>query len=104
MNGYFFANNPIYEMCENDKVIWYVTAYGSASHVFHLHGNGVTYLGTNQYAVSLNDGEGKTLIMHAVDVGLWQAICHVNNHQSMGMVSNYVVYKSKDCPLQPLGS
>lgn len=104
MNGYIFSNNPTYEMCENDNVIWYVTAYGSASHVFHMHGNGITYEGINQYAVSINDGVGKTLIMSATDIGLWQVICHVNNHHQKGMVSNYRVYKSGDCPLKPLGS
>ena len=104
MNGYWFANNPVYEMCENDKVLWYVTAYGSASHVFHMHGNGFTYQGNNAYAIGLNDGNGKTLITTAYNVGLWQVICHVDDHHNMGMVSNYMVYKSGSCPLPALGS
>lgn len=40
MNGYVLANNPPFEMCRDDKVIWYTYAYGSGSHVFHMHGNG----------------------------------------------------------------
>lgn len=47
MNGYIFANNPVFDMCLNDKVIWYTYAYGSASHAFHMHGNGFQYQGTN---------------------------------------------------------
>lgn len=65
MNGYIFANNPKFEACLNDEVIWYVNAFGSASHVFHMHGNGFSYHGFNEYAISLNDGVGKTLYMNA---------------------------------------
>lgn len=54
MNGFIFSNNPPYEMCLNDKVIWYVNAYGSASHVFHMHGNGVTYNGNHYVSCSLS--------------------------------------------------
>jgi FtsP/CotA-like multicopper oxidase with cupredoxin domain len=103
MNGYIFANNPIFEMCLDDKVIWYVNAYGAASHVFHMHGNGITYLGNSEYAVSINDGVGKTLVMDAVGKGLWQVICHVDNHHALGMVSNYRVYGAGQCPLPSPG-
>ena len=102
MNGYIFANNPTFEMCLDDKVIWYVNAYGAASHVFHLHGNGVRYLGNDEYAVSVNDGVGKTLVMDAVGQGLWQVICHVDNHHAMGMVANYRVYGEGECGLPKL--
>jgi len=68
-------------MCLNDKVIWYVNAMGSASHVFHMHGNGFTYPynGVNTYATSINAGIGKTLYMNATDRGKWQVICHVSS-------------------------
>lgn len=36
LNGWVFANNPAFEMCTDDKVIWYVYGFGSASHVFHM--------------------------------------------------------------------
>lgn len=88
MNGYIFSNNPTFEMCLNEKVIWYVNAYGSASHVFHMHGNGVSYNNGSYPAVSLNDGVGKTLYMDAVGQGLWEILCHVNNHQTLGMVAS----------------
>jgi FtsP/CotA-like multicopper oxidase with cupredoxin domain len=104
LNGYIFANNPIFEMCLNDKVIWYVNAYGAASHVFHMHGNGVAYRGANDQAISLNDGVGKTLVMQAYGQGLWQVICHVDNHHELGMVANYNVYPAGQCPLPALSS
>jgi len=106
MNGYLFANNPTFEMCLNDKVIWYVNAMGSASHVFHMHGNGFTYPynGVNTYATSINAGIGKTLYMNATDRGKWQVICHVNNHHDDGMVSDYMVYDPDKCPLPALAS
>ncbi|KAK0347742.1 hypothetical protein LTS02_009782 [Friedmanniomyces endolithicus] len=103
MNGYIFGNNPTYEMCLSDKVIWYVNAYGGASHVFHMHGNGFKYHGFNEYAMSVNDGVGKTLYMDAVGGGKWQVICHVDNHQALGMVSDYQVYPAGQCPLPALG-
>lgn len=65
MNGYIFSNNPRFEACLDDEVIWYVNAFGSASHVFHMHGNGFAYHGFSEYAISLNDGVGKTLYMNA---------------------------------------
>ncbi|CAC9888839.1 unnamed protein product, partial [Aureobasidium pullulans] len=103
INGYTFSNNPVFEMCLGDKVLWYVMAYGSASHVFHMHGNSYTYLNNKQYATSINDGIGKTFIMDATGSGMWQVVCHVDKHLSRGMVVNYKVY-SKNCPLDPLAS
>ncbi|KAI5258094.1 Cupredoxin [Aureobasidium subglaciale] len=103
MNGYVFANNPTFQMCLNDKVIWYVNAYGSASHIFHMHGNGFKYENISQYAISINDGVGKTLYMDATGPGLWQVICHVDNHQAKGMVANYKVFQN-NCPLPSLSS
>lgn len=69
---------------------------------FHMHGNGFAYQGFNQYAESINDGVGKTLYMKAVDQGMWQVICHVQNHNTMGMVANYRVFAKGKCPLPPL--
>lgn len=52
INGYIFANNPVYEMCLDDNVIWYLNAYGSMSHVFHMHGNSFMYGDGTYYAIS----------------------------------------------------
>lgn len=103
MNGYVFANNPVFDMCLNDKVIWYVNAYGSASHVFHMHGSSFVYDGAHKsYAVSMNDGVGRTLYMNATNPGKWQVLCHVSNHQAKGMVADYQIWPQSTCPLPAL--
>ena len=102
LNGRIYANNDPFEMCVGDKVIWYVAAYGSASHVFHMHGNGFVYAGLNEAAISINDGEMKTLAMSATATGSWQLICHVSDHLSAGMLDYYTVYPTESCPLTPL--
>lgn len=51
LNGYIFSNNPVFDMCEGDKVIWYLYAMGSDTHVFHMHGNGFKVLGHNKAAI-----------------------------------------------------
>ena len=78
MNGYILSNNLTFEMCQDDKAVWYTNAYGSMSHVFHMHGNSFVYNGMTNYAVSLNDGVGKTLFMNSKGVGKWQVVCHVS--------------------------
>lgn len=100
LNGYVYANSPTFEMCLDDKVIWYVNAFGSASHVFHMHGNGYTYQGYSGDAISINDGVGKTLYMTATGEGQWQVLCHVANHEARGMEDNYRVFPAGQCPLQ----
>lgn len=104
INGYIFSNLPNFEMCQDDNVIWYLNGYGTASHVFHLHGNGFTYNGINKFAESINDGVGKTLLTDASGTGKWQVVCHVNDHLEKGMVGDYQVYPKGQCPLEPLSS
>lgn len=104
INGYFFANNPTFEMCLNDKVIWYVNAYGGESHVFHMHGHSFTENGMKAFSNSINDGAGHTLYMNATSEGLWQVICHVEDHHQKGMLGNYRVYGEQNCPLPKLGA
>ena len=101
VNGFVLSNNPIYDMCVDDDVIWYTYAYGSASHVFHMHGNGFEENGIFMPSMSINDGKVHTLVMSAAGVGQWQVICHVNGHNTYGMVANYRVYEDS-CPLKPL--
>lgn len=47
-------------------------------HCARRHGNNFEYGGVTTYAISVNDGEGKTLFMDATGAGLWQVLCHVN--------------------------
>ncbi|CAD0086708.1 unnamed protein product [Aureobasidium mustum] len=106
MNGYVFGNGAPYEMCRNDPVIWYVMAFGGASHVFHLHGNNFQYNDIWLAAQSINAGEMFTFNMNAQLPGVWQLLCHVSDHNLFGMQQNYVVYGTEvdgeTCPLPPL--
>ncbi|KAG9562146.1 Cupredoxin, partial [Aureobasidium melanogenum] len=106
MNGYVFGNGAPYEMCRDDPVIWYVMAFGGASHVFHLHGNNFQYNGIWLAAQSVNAGEMYTFNMNAQLPGVWQLLCHVSDHNLFGMQQNYVVYGTEvdgeTCPLPPL--
>lgn len=106
INGYVFSNAPAFEMCQADGVIWYTYAFGSASHVFHLHGNNFQVEGQGRWAAShsLNDGDMVALTMTAGAPGVWNAICHVDNHLERGMLAPYKVQPSGNCTLPPLAS
>lgn len=41
--------------------------------------------------MDLHDGGMAALYMHATGAGMWQLICHVDNHLGKGMVANYWV-------------
>lgn len=102
LNGRSLANGPPFEMCQDDAVIWYVYSLGSSSHVFHMHGNGFTFLGQNKASQSLDNGVMQALPMTARGVGNWQLICHVSDHLQSGMEDPYVVYPAGGCPLGKL--
>jgi len=106
LNGYSYSNCPRFEMCVDDNVIWYVYAFGGASHVFHLHGNNYYFNGEEHASLSFNDGVMRALAMNASSPGDWNLICHVSNHLTDGMVDNYVVRPNTQpndtCGLPPL--
>lgn len=77
LNGYSYSNCPRFEMCVDDPVIWYVYAFGMASHVFHLHGNNYYFNGEEHASISFNDGVMRALPMNASSPGEWNLICHV---------------------------
>ena len=127
INGYIFANNPPFQMCLNDPVIWYFYGMGKDSHAFHMHGNNFQHpLGMNSATIckqptlplflhssavmqpkltapikAANSGEMYALFMNASIYGFWEVICHVADHQAKGMVANYFV-QNPPCPLRPL--
>lgn len=104
INGYIYANNPPFEMCVNDNVIWYLWDMGFDTHVAHWHGNNVVYDGIVKPAIPLNPGQMVTTTMSAANPGWWQLICHFNTHLSKGMEANYVIYGGvgPNCTLPPL--
>ncbi|KAF2085751.1 Cupredoxin [Saccharata proteae CBS 121410] len=103
LNGFMYANGPAFEMCEDEDVVWYAYGYGSESHVFHMHGNNFLYGGEWRASKDLNDGNMFALFMQPEMRGVWEVICHVNDHLMNGMVHNYVVYPREECPLEKLG-
>lgn len=106
LNGYIYANNPPFEMCVNDNVIWYLYDMGFDTHVFHMHGDNVLdpVSGATLVTVTLNPGQMTTVLMTAFNPGWWQLICHFTTHLSKGMEANYIVYGGPygECPLEPL--
>jgi FtsP/CotA-like multicopper oxidase with cupredoxin domain len=105
LNGYTFANNPMFEMCLDESVVWYVYGFGAESHVFHMHGNSFKWHHDNMASKSLNDGNMMTLFMKATAGGTWQVLCHVSDHLSNGMQALYTVHGSGSaCPLPNLSA
>lgn len=104
LNGRVFSNLAPFELCTDDRAIWYIYAFGGASHVFHMHGNGFNYHGANMASKSINDGNMMTLQMDATGTGIWQVLCYVSDHLSSGMEGNYRVYPKASCQLPALSS
>ncbi|KAF2095204.1 Cupredoxin [Rhizodiscina lignyota] len=104
MNGYIFSNSPAFEMCVNDKVIWYLWDMGFDTHTVHWHGDNVLQHGIVTPSVAINPGQMITVTMNAANPGWWQVICHFNQHLSKGMEANYIVHGGvgNDCTLPPL--
>jgi FtsP/CotA-like multicopper oxidase with cupredoxin domain len=106
MNSHVLGNGAPYEMCRNDPVIWYVMAFGAASHVFHMHGNNFRYNDIWLASQSVNAGGMYTFNMNSQLPGVWQLLCHVSGHNLFGMQQNYVVHPNEVdgavCPLPPL--
>ncbi|OKL60048.1 hypothetical protein UA08_04972 [Talaromyces atroroseus] len=102
INGYIFANNPSFEMCQYDNVIWYLWDMGFDTHVAHWHGNNVVMNGLGAGTVTLNPGQSITVTMNPASWGFWHFLCHFNTHLSKGMEAIYQVYPVNSCPLSPL--
>jgi manganese oxidase len=67
LNGLVYANNAPFEVCVNDPTIWYVSAFGSNPHVFHMHGNGFNLNGVNQAAISKFPGVSSSVSVASFD-------------------------------------
>lgn len=52
--------------------------------------------------INANDGDMFTLKMRAGLPGVWEVVCHVQDHLAKGMVNNYKVYPKGECPLPAL--
>jgi FtsP/CotA-like multicopper oxidase with cupredoxin domain len=102
VNGWVYANNPAFEMCLDDNVIWYLYTMGQDTHVFHMHGDFFQYNGQNRASIQISSGMMMTLPMVARATGIWQVICHMTDHLSFGMEALYEVFikrAGEGCPL-----
>lgn len=106
LNGYIYANNPPFEMCVDDNVIWYLYSMGTEAHSYHLHGDNIYNPTTKTWTatIPMDPGQMLTTLMSASNPGWWYLICHFNDHLSEGMEANYIVYGGPygECPLEPL--
>ncbi|KAJ6172810.1 hypothetical protein N7470_001877 [Penicillium chermesinum] len=101
INGYIYANNPAFEMCQYDNVIWYLWDMGFDTHSIHWHGNNVVMDNHVTSVVPVNPGQMTTVTMNPASYGWWYLICHFNTHLDKGMEANYIVYPKSECPLPP---
>ena len=94
INGYVFTNGPKAAMNRNTKVRWYIFSMGTEVdlHTPHVHGNVWTNsMGMNMDMFGVLPGEMQTLNMVPDAAGLWLMHCHVNDHITAGMISEYQV-------------
>ena len=94
INGYVYANGPKPAMTQKTKVRWYIFSMGTEVdlHTPHVHGNVWTNsMGMNMDMFGVLPGEMQTLNMVPDAPGLWLMHCHVNDHITAGMISQYQV-------------
>ncbi|HEX3604424.1 MAG TPA: multicopper oxidase domain-containing protein [Candidatus Dormibacteraeota bacterium] len=94
INGYVFGNLPGLEMKRGEHVRWYVMGMGTEVdlHTPHFHGNTVVAMGMRTDVLSLLPATMVVADMVPDDPGTWLYHCHVADHISAGMLSDYVVH------------
>ena len=94
INGYLFGNLPGLEMKRGEHVRWYVMGMGTEVdlHTPHFHGNTVVAMGMRTDVLSLLPATMVVADMVPDDPGTWLYHCHVADHISAGMLSDYVVH------------
>ncbi len=93
MNGYVYNNAGGLTMTEGEHVRWYQVALGTEVdiHTPHWHGNTLTETGRRVDVLNLLPATHVTVDMTPDNPGTWMYHCHVNDHISAGMMTNYVV-------------
>lgn len=93
INGYIFANLPLMNMRQGERVRWYLMGMGSEAdlHTAHWHGNTVLWHGYRTDVVELLPASMKVADMVADNPGIWMFHCHVNDHMLEGMSARYQV-------------
>jgi len=93
INGYIFGNNPPMQMHKGEHVRWYVMSMGDGFnfHTPHWHGNVVMVDKHRTDVVSLAPAQFLVADMLPDNVGTWMFHCHLSDHMSGGMMTDYIV-------------
>ena len=93
INGYIFGNNPPMQMHKGERVRWYLMTMGDGFnfHTPHWHGNVVTVDKHRTDILSLAPAQFLVADMVPDNVGTWMFHCHLSDHLTGGMMTNYEV-------------
>jgi len=95
INGYVYGNMPMITMRKGERVRWYVMSMGTEVdlHTPHWHGNDVTVNGMRMDVVNLLPASMVVADMVPDNVGIWLFHCHVNDHLTAGMITQYQILR-----------
>jgi hephaestin len=93
INGYIFGNNPPMQMHKGERVRWYLMTMGDGFnfHTPHWHGNVVTVDKHRTDILSLAPAQFLVADMVPDNVGTWMFHCHLSDHLTGGMMTDYEV-------------
>jgi len=101
VNGYLYGDGPVAQMQQNDRVRWYLYAFGEETdvHSVHWHGHTVLWWQHRVDVVELLPATFRVADMQADRVGTWAVHCHVNDHFHAGMMARYSVIADDLSPM-----
>jgi FtsP/CotA-like multicopper oxidase with cupredoxin domain len=84
----FIGNTPTFRARINELVEWQVLAIGNEFHTFHLHGH--RWREAGKFIDTRVVGPAESFRLEDV-AGSWLYHCHVEDHQTSGMIGIYRV-------------
>ncbi|XP_041369921.1 hephaestin-like [Gigantopelta aegis] len=96
INGLVYQAVPGITMAVGEKIAWYLLGFGSTKdvHTVHFHGQTVLYEHSGQHTLDVLDvfpESGASVVMQAINPGVWLLHCHVNDHMEAGMETIYTI-------------
>lgn len=93
INGFQYADGPMPQMKQGDRVRWYVITLGEGLnfHTPHWHGNTVLVNGSRTDVLNIAPAQMITADMKPNNPGIWLFHCHVSEHMQGGMAARYAV-------------
>ncbi len=94
VNGLVFGNLTGLEMNQGERVRWYLFGLGSEDdfHTAHWHGERVITASRRTDVVELLPATMTVADMQATNPGSWLFHCHVAEHMTEGMFTQYVIH------------